>query len=320
MSNNELETLRARVAELSAAVGRWEAMAKSVQDHRIEIQRERDAARASAARLREAGAEYLCARQAAERGEHFATGRAVDCEAVFSAARAATDSAEWQSDDSAVMRFAEAMRTKLSKKRAEGRGGWDGPTCNAASLSRMLAEHVLKGDPVDVANFAMMLHQRRERIDSAEWLAKHDAEVAKAERAKMNGELLAAHLVENAAQERAFTLTEKCASLEEQLVAATNDAARAELRVQRLRIALRTFLDFAEGEGFHAAEMRRFFGPNNIKDWRYEFAAAPDSDARLREVMLRVAEWVHEVVMFAPEPVIKSELPEIVDEVLGVKP
>jgi hypothetical protein len=67
-------------------------------------------------------------------------------------------------DDLAVDRFATAMKAKLAKKREEGRGGWDGPTCNDEILSIMLRKHVRKGDPVDVANLAMMLHQRGEGI------------------------------------------------------------------------------------------------------------------------------------------------------------
>ena len=74
-------------------------------------------------------------------------------------------------DDAAVDRFASAMKAKLAQKRAEGRGGWDGPTCNAEFLSRLLREHVEKGDPLDVGNLAMMLHQRGERIAAA--LARH---------------------------------------------------------------------------------------------------------------------------------------------------
>lgn len=70
-------------------------------------------------------------------------------------------------DDLAVDRFAAAMKAKLAQKRAEGRGGWDGPLCDADILSRMLREHVEKGDPVDVGNFAMMLHQRGEQIAPA---------------------------------------------------------------------------------------------------------------------------------------------------------
>lgn len=68
-------------------------------------------------------------------------------------------------DDYAVACFAVYMKAKLARKRAEGRGGWEGPTCTAAYLSQLLREHVAKGDPVDVANLAMMLHQRGERIE-----------------------------------------------------------------------------------------------------------------------------------------------------------
>lgn len=70
-------------------------------------------------------------------------------------------------DDLAVDRFAAAMKAKLAKKRDEGRGGWDGPTCTAVFLSQRLREHVEKDDPLDVGNIAMMLHQRGERIEPA---------------------------------------------------------------------------------------------------------------------------------------------------------
>jgi len=65
-------------------------------------------------------------------------------------------------DDIAVDRFAEAMKAKLAKKRDEGRGGWE--TCPGDMLSKMLIDHIAKGDPVDVANFCMMLHQNGARI------------------------------------------------------------------------------------------------------------------------------------------------------------
>jgi hypothetical protein len=68
------------------------------------------------------------------------------------------------SDDAAVDRFAAAMKAKLAKKREEGRGGWDGPDCSAKILSDLLRAHVDKGDPLDLGNLAMMLHQRGERI------------------------------------------------------------------------------------------------------------------------------------------------------------
>lgn len=68
-------------------------------------------------------------------------------------------------DDVAVDRFAAAMKAKLAKKRAEGRGGWDNKDdCSQLFLTSLLREHVEKGDPVDVGNLAMMLHQRGERI------------------------------------------------------------------------------------------------------------------------------------------------------------
>lgn len=68
-------------------------------------------------------------------------------------------------DDLAVDRFAAAMKTKLAQKRAEGRGGWDRKDeCTAEFLSELLRGHVEKGEPVDVGNFAMMLHQRGETI------------------------------------------------------------------------------------------------------------------------------------------------------------
>ncbi|KVX62440.1 hypothetical protein [Burkholderia stagnalis] len=64
-------------------------------------------------------------------------------------------------DDLAVDRFAAEMKAKLAAKRAAGRSGWDDPKqCHVATLARYLVEHVAKGDPVDVGNFAMMLHQR----------------------------------------------------------------------------------------------------------------------------------------------------------------
>lgn len=64
-------------------------------------------------------------------------------------------------DDLAVDRFAAAMKSKLAASRAKGRGGWDDPEqCTVEHLARLLVEHIPKGDPVDVANFAMMLHQR----------------------------------------------------------------------------------------------------------------------------------------------------------------
>lgn len=67
------------------------------------------------------------------------------------------------SDDAAIDVFATAMKAKMARKRAEGRGGWDDPEdCPADFLRKGLVKHVSKGDPVDVGNFAMMLFNRRE--------------------------------------------------------------------------------------------------------------------------------------------------------------
>ncbi|WP_114214185.1 hypothetical protein [Ochrobactrum sp. 3-3] len=68
-------------------------------------------------------------------------------------------------DDLAVDRFAIAMKQKLAKKREEGRGGWGNKDeCSAEYLSYLLIQHIWKGDPVDIANLAMMLQQRGERV------------------------------------------------------------------------------------------------------------------------------------------------------------
>lgn len=68
------------------------------------------------------------------------------------------------SDDLAVDAFAEAMKAKLARKRDAGYGGWR-DQCSIEFLSAQLRKHVEKGDPVDVANFAMMLQQRGARIE-----------------------------------------------------------------------------------------------------------------------------------------------------------
>lgn len=72
-------------------------------------------------------------------------------------------------DDEAVDRFAAELKAKLADARAKGRGGWeDKAQVSAQALSDMLLAHVFKGDPRDVANFAMFLHQRGESIALAD--------------------------------------------------------------------------------------------------------------------------------------------------------
>ncbi|KVP77489.1 hypothetical protein WJ92_02595 [Burkholderia ubonensis] len=75
--------------------------------------------------------------------------------ALHEQADAPAEAREPHSDDVAVDSFAAVMKHKLALARDKGRGGWE--TCSPADLSRMLREHVEKGDPRDVANFCMML-------------------------------------------------------------------------------------------------------------------------------------------------------------------
>lgn len=67
-------------------------------------------------------------------------------------------------DDLAVARFALAMCQKLAEARAKGRGGWqDKVDYPYERLCEDLLRHVYRGDPVDVGNYAMFLHQRGQR-------------------------------------------------------------------------------------------------------------------------------------------------------------
>ena len=68
---------------------------------------------------------------------------------------------DFEADEMGVDRFSTAMRRKLTRKRQEGRGGWQFPDeCPLEDLRTMLKEHIAKGDPVDIANFAMMIWNR----------------------------------------------------------------------------------------------------------------------------------------------------------------
>jgi hypothetical protein len=68
-------------------------------------------------------------------------------------------------DDVAIDRFCAVMKEKMAASRARGRAGWEDPAqCTTEDLSIMLRVHVGKGDPVDVANFCMMLWNRNSPI------------------------------------------------------------------------------------------------------------------------------------------------------------
>lgn len=65
-------------------------------------------------------------------------------------------------DTVGVIRFTQEMENKMGIKRAQGRGGWNNPAyCSIEHLQALLRSHVEKGDPVDVANFAMMIWNRQ---------------------------------------------------------------------------------------------------------------------------------------------------------------
>ncbi|WP_259574239.1 hypothetical protein [Shewanella baltica] len=69
-------------------------------------------------------------------------------------------------DDIGIDRFTNAMRLKMAYARSKGRSGWnDQALCSGEQLAEALVEHLSKGNDgtfEDVANFAMMLHQRKE--------------------------------------------------------------------------------------------------------------------------------------------------------------
>ena len=69
-------------------------------------------------------------------------------------------------DDAGVERFSVAMKRKLAAKRKEGKRGWNttpasGWGCTVKALEAMLRQHLAKGDVIDVANFCMMIWNRR---------------------------------------------------------------------------------------------------------------------------------------------------------------
>jgi hypothetical protein len=121
----------------------------------------------------------LAARQSAPPCSHARTGptedhrfECLDC-GVKASAPSQAPAPKGHPDDLAVDRFAVAMKEKLAIARSRGRGGWERPIwdggCSQLDLSIMLREHVEKGDPVDVANFCMFLHQRSEGIALVPW-------------------------------------------------------------------------------------------------------------------------------------------------------
>jgi hypothetical protein len=70
--------------------------------------------------------------------------------------------AETEALSALVDDFAKAMKEKLRKRWSEGRTGWDDPNWTVEDMKKQLIEHVDKGDPVDIANFAAFIWNRHE--------------------------------------------------------------------------------------------------------------------------------------------------------------
>lgn len=89
--------------------------------------------------------------------------------AAVSASQAAPVGGDLHPDAVAVTCFADAMKDKMAKSRAKGRSGWDDPEqCSIESLQSMLLDHLSKGDPIDVANFCMMLWSRGAAVSASQ--------------------------------------------------------------------------------------------------------------------------------------------------------
>jgi hypothetical protein len=71
-------------------------------------------------------------------------------------------------DDAAVDQFAALLKSKLAKAREKGCNGWSDPAWPAAEINRQLHEHAVKGDPLDVAAYAMFLALRGEATTGAQ--------------------------------------------------------------------------------------------------------------------------------------------------------
>ena len=118
----------------------------------------------------ETGRMTFCENDGVNNPENFAKNnpRYTLCGPAFSTTGALTQ----HPDAAAVDAFSAAMKDKLAEARAKGRGGWqDKADCPQQRLSDMLRAHVEKGDPRDVANFCMFLHQRGESILPGELVA-----------------------------------------------------------------------------------------------------------------------------------------------------
>jgi hypothetical protein len=106
----------------------------------------------------------------------YAAGGAEICRAAIADLPIPHASALAHPDDRAVMQFAGAMRAKMAAARDKGRRGWDDPEqCKTSFLADLLLGHCVKanrGNFVDIANLAMMLHMRGATNEAASALAR----------------------------------------------------------------------------------------------------------------------------------------------------
>lgn len=72
---------------------------------------------------------------------------------------------EASKDREMIDNFSMIAQAKMARNRENGRyGWWDPQACSKEYLSNLLMQHVMKGDPVDVAIIAMMISVRGEKI------------------------------------------------------------------------------------------------------------------------------------------------------------
>jgi hypothetical protein len=83
-----------------------------------------------------------------------------DLRAIADQIDQAADSIELSDDIHEARRFSHLMIAKLAKAQHKGKRGWRNVPVD--DLWSMLLEHIEKGDPIDIAIFAMMIHHQTE--------------------------------------------------------------------------------------------------------------------------------------------------------------
>lgn len=109
-------------------------------------------------------------------------------------------------DDLAVDKLAQAMKEKLAQKREQGYGGWQ--EASEEHLNNLLQKHLAKGDPVDIANFAMMLFNNgyKTKADRLEKLQRFADDLV--EDALENAEMMDEGVLDNLVEHGLLQVTE----------------------------------------------------------------------------------------------------------------